>query len=199
VKEPGMSWGFNSFSYDFNLSGFSPQRSSLSPEIFKLQTPPVLSLTQKIDLQYRISGKRNFTKTEIVMPYLLFFAYKSPRTEHLFMIEHYARIAADISRAVKVFIVCETLTDCQSCEFGDLPISIFALRDLNHKTNNLQLSIEIIDKLDIAIKEALLPKEPTKIVKTIKESVPVVKPKPRKALGRKPGRKPGSSTRKQTK
>jgi len=198
VKEPGMSWGFNSFSYDFNLSGFSPQLSSLSPEIFKLQTPPVLSLTQKIDFQYRISGKRNFTKTEIVMPYLLFFAYKSPQTEHLFMIEHYARIAADISRAVKVFIVCETLEDCQKCEFGDLPISIFALRDQNHKTNTLQLSTEIIDKLDLAIKEALSPVEHMGIVKTVKINAPAQKPMPRKAMGRKPGRKPGSSTRKQT-
>ena len=195
VKEPGMSWGFNSFSYDFNLSGFSPQQSSLSPEIFKLQTPPVLSLTQKIDFQYRIAGKRNFTKTKIVMPYLLFFAYNSPQTEHLFMIEHYARIAADISRAVKVFIVCETLEDCQKCEFGDLPISIFALRDHNND-NNLQLSTEIIDKLDLAIKDALSPVEHTGIVKIVKINAPAQQSKPRKAMGRKPGRKPGSSTRK---
>ena len=196
LNESGMEWGFNSFSYDFNLSGFSPQQSSLSPEIFKLQTPPVLSLTQKIDFQYRISGKRNFTKTEVVIPYLLFFAYKSPRTEHLFMIEHYARIAADISRAVKVFIVCETVTDCQSCKFGDLPISIFALRDPNNKQNNLQIAAEIIDKLETAIKEALSPADKIGIVKTIQQKIPDTKPKLRKTYGRKPGRKPGSNMRK---
>ncbi|MCF7919047.1 MAG: hypothetical protein K9N06_03940 [Candidatus Cloacimonetes bacterium] len=187
IKEPGMNWGFNSFSYDFTLTGSNPLENSINPEISKLQTPPVLSLTQKIEFQYRIAGKRNFIKTDVILPYLLFFAYKNPRAEHMFMIEHYAALAARMSRVARVFVICESISDCY-CNFSeDLPISIFVLQDNKRNISKNAISVDVLDKLEAAVTEALNPKVADNTF--LQKRIMTAAPKPEKKPAQKPVRK----------
>lgn len=155
LQSTGMEWGFNSFNYNFRLTGRFPEQNAENPDIRYLSTPPVLSLTQSLDLQYRVTGKRNFTKKQLKIPYLLFFAFKNPKADHFFMVEHYTAIAMKMSSLVKTFVVSETLSDPKNHLSEELPIKLFGMHSRNK--NKSILSLNVTNQLDEAINKALKP------------------------------------------
>jgi hypothetical protein len=125
-----------------------------SPRINSRKTPSLLSLSLKVEFQYRIAGKRNFIKDEFKIPLLLFFVHKTLNPHHIFQIEHYAALSKNCFSASQTFVLCETLGDCSSCNIQDLPLKIFALKSTEVK-QNFEISNDILEKLDRAIKNAI--------------------------------------------
>jgi hypothetical protein len=154
LTQTGISWDFQTLNYKLALSGRNPHEITESPLFRCQETPQVLSLALNLEYQYRITGKRNFTKAIFRLPYLLFFPMKHPAPEDIFLIEHYAQQVKSTCRVAQIFLISETLDNCRNCHFQDLPFKIFALHT-ESKNNPYQISAMMVDKLETAIKNVL--------------------------------------------
>ncbi len=154
LSESGITWDFQSLDYNLSICGNSPVEITHSLEIRNQKTPSVLSLSLGVDYQYRITGKRFFSKGTLKIPFLLFFAFKKPASENIFLVEHYARMAKTLFHPAQTFVVCESLSEYPGCHFEELPIQIFTMLP-ESKNQNDQISTETIDKLEAAIIKVL--------------------------------------------
>ncbi|MCF7911720.1 MAG: hypothetical protein K9M99_04270 [Candidatus Cloacimonetes bacterium] len=171
--QPGITWDFQPLNYKLAISGKNPAEIAAAPLVGSQETPPVLSLALNLDFQYRVSGKRNFTKGNFKLPFLLFFPIKNPTMADLFLLEHYAMQVKSTCHTAQVFLVCESLENCKEANFQDLNFKIFALLT-ESESNPYQISIQLIDKLDTAIKNVLYhsPESQLVIVKEKKKAAP---------------------------
>ena len=186
LSEPGIVWDFQALNYKLALRGDNPVEIARSPQIIAQKTPPVLSLTLNLDYQYRVNGKRNFTKETFNLPFLLFFVYKTITAEDLFNIEHYALRVKSTCKTAQTFIICETLDKCLECKIEGFPAKIIVLH-LESKKNKNQISTTTVNRLETAIKNVLYRNPETIMIKeTEKVKAPspleekTAKPRPRK-------------------
>ncbi len=109
LKNKGVVWGRQSFSMNlqFNPYNLSVMDKELSFD-YRL-SPSFLQLTQKIDFQFRISGKKNFEKFEVTLPLIVFYTFKNLLETDLINIEHYAEKAKKSLGKSRIIIVCESL------------------------------------------------------------------------------------------
>lgn len=154
MSEPGIVWDFQALNYKLALKGNNPVEITQSPLISSQKTPPVLSLTLNLEYQYRVSGKRNFTKETFNLPFLLFFVIKNLTAVDLFNIEHYALQVKSTCHIAQTFVICETLDKCLECNYQEMPVKIFALH-LESKKNHNQISVAMVNRLETAIKNVL--------------------------------------------
>ena len=154
LSEPGIVWDFQALNYKLALKGDNPVEIARSPQIIGQKTPPVLSLTLNLDYQYRVNGKRNFTKETFNLPFLLFFVYKNLTALDIFNIEHYALQVKSTCKTAQTFIICETLDNCLECKFQEFPAKIIVLH-LESKKNRNQISTTMVNCLETAIKNVL--------------------------------------------
>jgi len=129
IKNKGVCWGRQSFTmnmrYDFRT--FSEIEKELIFDFKK--SPTALQLTQMLDFQYRVSGKKTFSKYEIVLPLITIYTCKNLVEEELIRIGFYAEKAKLALEKAKTIIICETIdsnfnTDAK-CHFID---AIYILR-----------------------------------------------------------------------
>jgi len=187
MSEPGIVWDFQSLNYRLALKGSNPVEITRSPQISSQKTPPVLSLTLNLDYQYRVSGKRNFTKKTFNLPFLLFFVIKNLTPLDLFNIEHYALQVKSTCHIAQTFVICETLEKCIECNFQEIPVKVFALH-LESKKNRNQISVSMVNRLETAIKNVLYYSPEAHLVKEVEKAIIPTpqqevspKPKPRRS------------------
>ena len=109
LKNKGVVWGKQSFS--MNLQ-FDPYNLSMMEKDLRFdykESPHFLQLTQKIDLQFRVYGKKTFEKFELVLPMLVFHSFKNLYETDLIMIEHYAEKAKKSLGKSRNIIICESI------------------------------------------------------------------------------------------
>jgi len=182
LNQTGITWDFQPLNYKFALSGKNPMTITETPLFNSQKTSPVLSLALNLDYQYRVTGKRNFTKANFRLPFLLFFPIKHPTPEDIFVIEHYAMQMKSFSHVTQTFLLCESLKNCQDCDFQNLPFKTFALLTENNK-NTYQISPMMVNRLETAIKNILFqsPESLLIVEKEITEAVPARTALPKKS------------------
>ncbi len=109
LNNKGISWGKQSFTMNMN---FNPNRfSNLEKELnftYK-DSPHFYQLTQKLDLQFRIHGKKNFSKHCVSLPLTVFFIYKKLHSDDMIRIEYFAKKAKQTFSKSKIIVICENL------------------------------------------------------------------------------------------
>jgi len=154
IENKGIIWGFQNFSTNLK---FNPQNlSSLekNPMFEQDYTEKVLSLTQKMDFQFRVSGKRNFHKYEIIFPLIIFNTFKNLTEEDFIKVEYTSALAKGCFERSKSIIICETLDrkfipSLKSSAVDD----IFILRKQFKSSKLSDLSLEVINALEEHINE----------------------------------------------
>lgn len=156
LKNKGVVWGRQSFS--MNLL-FNPYNLSVMEKDMRFDykvSPPFLQLTQKVDLQFRITGKRLFEKYEITFPFLVFHTFKHLYEEDLIRIEHYADRAIKSLSKSRTIIICESIDPSivpdVKCSYIDM---VFVLRKQKINSKQNKISAEVLQTLYEKINEYL--------------------------------------------
>ncbi|MEA2096659.1 MAG: hypothetical protein U9P73_08220 [Candidatus Cloacimonadota bacterium] len=152
INHTGIFWGCGNFNmnYVFSPNSFNTLEKNLR---FKQSiSPEVLLLGQKIDLHYRVSGKRNFEKHMSIFPLIVFHTFKILRNENMLFLDHLAGISKNAFSKSRAIILTEKL---EKGFIPDLvPTNIDHVCVLTEESNN-KISIEVVDELEKLIDEIL--------------------------------------------
>jgi hypothetical protein len=155
LSNKGVVWGRQSFS--MNLT-FNPYNLSIMEKDLCFdykQSPTLLQLTQKIDFQFRVSGRKTYQKFEITFPLLIFHTCKNLYDEDLIKIEHYANKAHGSLNKSRTFVICESIDPNVlpevKCSYID---TLFILRKQKVGGNN-EISAEVLRAIYDKINEYL--------------------------------------------
>ena len=112
-----------------------------------------MQLTQKIDVQIRVSGKRNFHKYELNLPLIVFHTCKNLTGEIFTQCEFSANQAKITFKKSKSIIVVETL---EKDFFPDIKSSsidaVFVLKKSYSNMSESELSSDVVDAVEQEIK-----------------------------------------------
>ncbi len=156
----GVKWGFQTF--NVNLK-FNPNDLCSIEKDIKFEqsySPEMLQLTQEIDTQHRVSGKRNFRKYKTILPLIIFHTFDNLTEVDFIRTEYYANMAETTFEKSKTVIITETLDENFIPELSSSKInSIFVLRKQYKSDESKDISIEVVDTLEKKIKELLTEKD----------------------------------------
>ena len=154
IHSAGIKWDFQSVNFGFEMENTCINDFVTKPKFNGFFTSPVLSLCLDLDYQFRIKGKKYFTKQTYNFPILLFYAYKTLNKEHLLDLIHVSKSIQSTCRYAKIFIVCESIADDLEALIQRLPIQVFVLI-MSTSFNKKNISVEMINKLEEHIIEIL--------------------------------------------
>ncbi len=167
---PGIRWGYQKFTSDLKLYEQNMITCTKNPAMKTKDSPKFLMLAQRLDLQYRLAGKRNFTKNSITLPLIIVHTFRNFNEEHFIRVEHYSNKAKKTFESGKVFIVTETIEQGFYPDIENSSIDgIFVLRKHVKKSkNNHNISIEVVNMIEAKFKEFIEFKktDPKDIIKT---------------------------------
>ena len=145
INHAGIFWGCERFNihYSFSPKSFNSLEKTLS--FNQLSSPEVLFLGQKIDLQYRVLGKRNFEKYKSILPLIVFKMYKILRSEEMLYLDHIAELSKNSFNGSKMIVIAEKL------EKGFIPD--IALTNIDYicvltKENEDKILFEVVNELE---------------------------------------------------
>lgn len=157
INHKGIFWGCGSFNMNYH---FSPNSFfSLEKDIrFEQSTSPeVLMLGQQIDLNYRISGKKNFAKYNSLLPLIVFHTFKSLREDDMLYLSYLAKLAENSFNRSKTIILTEKL------DKGFTPI--LTKTNIDHicilTKNDNKISEEVVDKFEALVNKIIEEKNTT--------------------------------------
>ena len=152
VNHTGIFWGCGNFNmnYVFSPTCFNTLENDLRFE--QSISPEVLLLGQKVDLHYRVSGKRNFEKHMSILPLIVFHTFKVLGNENMLFLNHLAGLSKNSFSKSRVIMLTEKL------EKGFIPD--LAPTNIDHvcvltKENDDMISVEVVDELEKLIDEIL--------------------------------------------
>lgn len=151
INNKGIFWGYDGFNMDHH---FSPNSFfSLEKDIHFEQSisPKVMMLGQKIDLNYRISGKRNFAKYTSLLPLIVFHTYKHLKEDDMLYLSYLAKLANNSFNRSKSIIVTEKMDKDFSPVLTKSNIDHICI--LTKKDN--KISEEVVDKLEILVNKII--------------------------------------------
>jgi len=158
--QSGVRWGYQKFSTHFKFYQKRLLLDDRQPTIESSESPKFLMLGQQIDLQYRLAGRRNFTKYQLNLPILVFHTFGSFGEDDFIRTEYYARLAKQTFELGKTIVITETLNPGFYPEIGDSDIdAVYVLRKVDKKTQQNGLAPDVIRQLDRRIREMLYEKE----------------------------------------
>ncbi len=154
---------FDKISFDSNIR-FKPDKLinlDKYPMLSFEKSEEILQIAQKIEIQYRPSGKRTYNKYNIVLPIMLF------STQRILTKDKFNNALKIIKKATKCFekakmiIVCETIHQDFFPEIKDKEIdSVFVLRKQFYSQKLQPIDPEILKKLEQRIDYILQDFEP---------------------------------------
>jgi len=169
LKNPGIT--FDKKTFDFNIR-FDPDNlmSIHKDNMLRFEkNVPMLQISQEIEIQYRVSGKRNYFKNKVALPIMIFVSSKN-LTRILFNSTIItAKRARQCFAKSKLIIVCETLDHGFYPSLNDTEIdSIFVLRKQFSGVGSKPIDPEILKQLDERIHKLLLDVKPNinQLIKT---------------------------------
>ena len=156
ISHLGIKWGFQAFSTNvkFNPVSLSSFEKDLNFE--RSSSPQLLQLSQELDFQFRVSGKRSFKKYKTVFPLIVFHTFTTLSEANFIHTEYYANMAETTFEKSKTIIVTETLEDGFSPEIKSSRIdSICVLRKQYISENKNAITQDAVDALELKIKQLL--------------------------------------------
>lgn len=169
LNSPGIV--FDNIPFDYNIQ-FAPNNLMKigNDDMLKFKkSNSILQIAQKIDFQYRVSGKRNYFKNNLVLPIMLFVSTKN-LTKTIF--KNAVKTAQDAKQCFsksKLVIICEMLDQnfYPSLKYTEID-SIFVLRKQFSNTAIKPIDPLILKQLDDRISKLILDIKPNinELVKT---------------------------------
>ncbi|MCD4828659.1 MAG: hypothetical protein K8R90_04410 [Candidatus Cloacimonetes bacterium] len=160
LPQSGVHWGYQVYSTGFEFAQKRLLLDNRQPFIQSGESPRLLMLGQQIDLQFRLAGRRNFTKYQINLPILVFHTFHSFDENDFIRVNHYAHLAKQIFAMSKTLVVTETLAGSYYPDIGGSSVDgVFVLRKADKKSQQHGLSTEVVKRLDRKIRDMLLEKE----------------------------------------
>jgi hypothetical protein len=152
----GIEWGKNTYT---SSMGFLPSHFSSmekNPQFTVSYSPEGLQMIQNIDIQYRITGKRNFIKGVISLPMPTFHTCHCLEQREFIDFDYQAKIAKSMLGTSRTYIVTESLSpDCMP-ELTNASIDgNFVLSKSIGATAPIVIEIGVVDLLESYIKEAI--------------------------------------------
>jgi hypothetical protein len=155
-RQPGIVWGYQRFSGNVRFYQKALFLNRKQPDLEVEESPKFLQLAQQIDLQYRLAGKRNFSKHSLTIPIMVFHTYRAFLEEHFIRVEYYAKLARETFGKVKNIVVAESI---EPNFFPDLDRSsvdaIFVLRKQAREEPLNDIAPDVVKLLDNKIREFL--------------------------------------------
>lgn len=152
IDHPGIFWGCGNFNmnYIFSPTSFNTLEKDLRFE--QSISPEVLFLGQKVDLHYRVTGKRKFKKNISVLPLIVFYTFKTLRNENMLYLNHLAGLSKNAFSKSRAIMLTEKL---EKDFIPDLTST-----NLDHvcvltKENDNKISVEVMDELEKLIDDIL--------------------------------------------
>ncbi|NQT65739.1 MAG: hypothetical protein HQ554_06130 [FCB group bacterium] len=152
IEHTGIVWGCGKFNMNYTFSPISFNTLEKDLQFKQSTSPEVLFLGQKIDLQYRSTGKRNFEKHESILPLIVFHTYKILRKENMLYLDNLAGLSKNALSKSRTIILTEKL---EKDFIPDLsPTNIDHVCVLT-KGSNKEISLEVVGELEKLINEIL--------------------------------------------
>jgi hypothetical protein len=155
-RQPGVTWGYQRFSGNIRFYQKCLFLNRKQPDLEIEESPKFLQLTQQIDLQYRLAGKRTFSKHTLTVPIIVFHTYRTFLEEQFIRVEYYAKLARETFGKVKNVVVTESI---EPNFFPDLDRScvdaIFVLRKQAREEPLNDIAPDVVRLLEIKIREYL--------------------------------------------
>lgn len=171
IKKTGIKFGF--YKFDTNLK-FNPHdflKMKRQKMLVYNQTSRFLQLTQKIDIQYRVNGKKNFFKYNLYLPIIIFNTYSQLNENDLKKMIYTAEQAQAIQGKARVVLITETLAKGFKPNITGTGInSIFVLRKQSIQKKVNAIAPDVIKNLKIKI-DKLLAQKSENIDKQIKQGI----------------------------
>ena len=149
----GIFWGCGNFNmnYEFSPKSFNTLEKDLN---FKQSiSSDVLLLGQKIDLHYRVTGKRKFEKHMSILPLIVFHTFKILGNKDMMYLNHLAGLSKNAFSKSRTIMLTEKLEK----DF----IPDIASTNIDHvcvlaKENDTKISVEVVDELEKLINDILI-------------------------------------------
>lgn len=120
------------------------------------ESPEELQLIQNIDIQYRISGKRNFFKYQISLPLMTFYTCHNLTQKEFIAHDYEARIAKSMFDTAKTYIIVETLSDDFIPQLSNTAIDgVFVLTKKINAAKPVEIDPSVIEELESHINDAI--------------------------------------------
>jgi len=145
IDHTGIFWGCGKFNMNlvFSPTSFNTLEKDLS---FKqLSSPEVLFLGQKIDLNYRVSGKRNFEKYESILPLIVFHTFKILGNEDMSYLNHLAGLSKNAFSKSRTIMLTEKL---EQDFIPDLTSTNIDHVCVLTKGNDKKISVDVVNELE---------------------------------------------------
>ncbi|HHE38041.1 MAG TPA: hypothetical protein ENL20_05655 [Candidatus Cloacimonetes bacterium] len=156
MKNKGISWGYQPFSYKFKFNPVNLFDLAEKPNYNVADSVNILQLVQKMDFQYRISGKRNFEKFKISIPLIQFYIYKNLVEENLVNAEYYSYLAKKTYGISKSIIVCETIDPDFQLNLASSTVDVvYVLRKQCADSEVEDISLDTVNALEEKIDQYL--------------------------------------------
>ncbi|MBT4334057.1 MAG: hypothetical protein HOK80_03120 [Candidatus Cloacimonetes bacterium] len=152
IDHTGIFWGCGKFNmnYLFSPTSFNSIQQDLRFE--QSESPEVLFLGQKVDLHYRVTGKRNFEKHMSFLPLIVFHTFKTLGNDDMLYLNHLAYLSKNAFSKSRTIMLTEELEknfipDISSTNIDhvcvltkgndDNKISVDAVNELEKLINNI--------------------------------------------------------------
>jgi len=109
LKNKGVNWGKQSFSINLKIKPRSFSDMERNINFTYKDSPNFLQLTQKLDVQFRAAGRKNFSKYTIYLPLVVFVIHKKLHADEMIRLNYFAQKAEESFNKSKMIIICETL------------------------------------------------------------------------------------------
>ena len=152
IDHTGIFWGCGNFNmnYVFSPTSFNTLEKDLRFE--QSISPDVLFLGQKVDLHYRVTGKRKFEKHMSILPLIVFYTFKTLGNENMLYLNHLAGLSKNAFSKSRTIMLTEKLEK----DF----IPDLASTNIDHvcvltKENENKISVDVVDELEKLINDIL--------------------------------------------
>jgi len=152
IDHTGIFWGCGKFNmnYLFTPTSFNTLEKDL--KFMQSSSPEVLFLGQKIDLNYRVSGKRKFEKHVILLPLVAFYTFKILRKEDMAYLNHLAGLSKNAFSKSRTIMVTETLEEDFIPDLTSTNIDHVCVLT---KGNDKKISVDVVNELEKLIDEII--------------------------------------------
>lgn len=160
LQHQGIKWGKQRFTANLGINPICICSMQDEPNFITDESPEFLMLTQEIDFQFRITGKRRFDKHQLHFPLLVFRTYQVLKLNDLIRAEYYANMAKKTFAKACIILVTEMVEESLIPDIKTLPIdTVFVLRKQAAGEALEPISIDVVNALEEKIISLLVEKD----------------------------------------
>lgn len=152
INHTGIFWGCGNFNMNYVFSPTSFNTLERDLRFKQSKSPDVLLLSQKVDLHYRVTGKRKFEKHVSTLPLIVFHTFKILNNKNMLYLNHLAGLSKNAFSKSRTIMLTEKLEKDFIPDIASTNIDHVCVL-IKGKDNNI--SVEVVDELEKLIDEIL--------------------------------------------